>query len=328
MLSRFLYHRLRLVAFVTLVATCLLLTASFGFYQPLAASPWYESINRKQKPGGVAATVEQAVTIPKKMWYKLGPKGLSELTRGLTDRCIEINPGYEVVFMTDSSAARWVENTFGKNHPELVKMFHGLRVPIFKADILRYLLLYTHGGVYNDLDVECKVPVDEWIPTEFQNKTALVVGWEFDVGWGDNILREFETWTIAAAPQSPHVWRVVEDTMAGFRKIMEENRVSVENVTLKMSGDVVDATGPRRFTRGVFSSLGERFNSTEKEVESLMEPRLLGDVLVLPGWSFAASSNRYGDRELPPPLVVHKYAGSWKNANGGESLWRRDADSK
>jgi mannosyltransferase OCH1-like enzyme len=109
MLSRFLYHRLRLVAFVTLVATCLLLTASFGFYQPLAASPWYESINRKQKPGEVAVTVEQAVTIPKKMWYKLGPKGLSELTRGLTDRCIEINPGYEVVFMTDSSAARYVE---------------------------------------------------------------------------------------------------------------------------------------------------------------------------------------------------------------------------
>lgn len=187
--------------------------------------------------------------------------------------------------------------------------------------MLRYLLLHTHGGVYNDLDVECIAPADDWIPAEFRGRTALVVGWEFDYGWGDNIMREFATWTIAAAPRSPHVWRVVEDTMAGFRTIMEDNKVAVENVTLKMSGDVVDATGPRRFTRGVFSSLEERFNATQKEVENLMEPRLLGDVLVLPGFAFAASSNRYGDKELPPPLVVHKYAGSWKNANGGESLW-------
>lgn len=276
--------------------------------------------------------------IPTKLWYKLGPNGLSKDGRAWTSSCIDLNPGYDVEFMTDSSADRWVENTFNASNPELVEIFLGLpggsrqhhmvrnvtdliAVPIFKADLLRYLLLFAEGGVYNDLDVSCEVPISEWIPDERRDETAVVVGWEFDVGWGDHFIREFATWTIMAAPRSPHIWAVVDDIVEGFRKNMREHNVTVGGLTRDVVGDVVDATGPRRFTRGLMRSVKENFNATQAEIELLMDPKLLGDVLVLPGYAFAASSNKYGEAAagLPPPLVKHHYAGSWKNPEGGES---------
>lgn len=65
-------------------------------------------------------------TIPKKLWYKLGPKGLSDETRAWTDSCIGNNTDYEVEFMTESSADSYVRNKFGATHPDLVEMYLGL----------------------------------------------------------------------------------------------------------------------------------------------------------------------------------------------------------
>lgn len=46
---------------------------------------------------------------------------------------------------------------------------------------------------------------------------------------------------------------------------------------------------------------------------------LVSDVLILPGFSFAASSNYYSkENATGPALVTHHYAGSWKNDHGGE----------
>lgn len=44
-----------------------------------------------------------------------------------------------------------------------------------------------------------------------------------------------------------------------------------------------------------------------------------GDVLVMPDYSFADSMNQqYGEKKAGKMLATHHYAGSWKNANGGE----------
>ncbi len=98
-----------------------------------------------------------------------------------------------------------------------------------------------------------------------------------------------------------------------------ENEVSVAGLTLQMGGDVVDATGPRQFTRGILKSMGQAFDATLQDIKALKEPKLAGDVLVLPGYAFAASANTY-DKEfnVPLPLAKHHYAGTWKNDKGGE----------
>lgn len=192
-------------------------------------------------------------------------------------------------------------------------------VPILKADILRYLLLFTEGGVYCDLDVSCHVPISEWIPSQYKDNATVVVGWEFDVGWGDGIVHEFATWTMMAKPGSPHLWMVIEDIMQSLKETMRGNYVPIEKLTLEMVGDVVDATGPRRFTESMIKSMEGAFNATAEDIQDLLEPKLVGDVLVLPGYAFAASANIYDEAmDVPPPLVKHHYAGSWKNEKGGE----------
>jgi mannosyltransferase OCH1-like enzyme len=142
---------------------------------------------------------------------------------------------------------------------------------------------------------------------------------EFDAGWPGKFIRQFTTWTIMAKPGSPHLWMVVQDIVQSFRDTMREQNVTAEGLTLQMLGDVVDTTGPRRFTRSILRSLGETFNRTLQDTEELLEPKLAGDVLVLPGYAFAASANTYDEgMEVPPPLVTHHYAGTWKNEKGGE----------
>ena len=284
-----------------------------------------------------------AEAIPKKIWYKLGPNGLNNDTQAWTDTCILNNTAYEVDFMSDMSADAFVQDTFNVTHPTLVETYFGLQgsygtalsfmnvwtsdsqltsaVPILKADLLRYLLLYSHGGVYLDLDVSCETPMDEWIPSEYKHDIGLVVGWEFDIGWGDNIIREFVTWAMMAKPDSPHLWRVVEDILAFFEDTMAKNSVPVQGLTLAMVGDVVDATGPRRFTRSIIESMGESFHVKIEAFHNLLTPKLVGDVLVLPGYAWAASANKYHDvlDTVPPPSLSHHYAGSWKNDKGGET---------
>lgn len=168
--------------------------------------------------------------------------------------------------------------------------------------------------------MSCEVPIREWVPPQYQANASLVVGWEFDVGWGDGFTRQFETWTVMAKPGSPHVWMAIQDLVQSFKNLMKEKNLTVEELTRDMPGDVVDATGPRRFTNSVLKSIGDIFNITLQGFEELMEPKMAGDVLVLPGYAFAASMNKYDKGlEVPSPLVKHHYAGTWKNDQGGET---------
>jgi alpha 1,6-mannosyltransferase len=261
--------------------------------------------------------------IPKKIWYKLGPHGISPDIRAWTDTCIHQNPDYQVRFLDDSSDDDYVRTAFS-SRPDIVEMYLGLNVPIFKADILRYLLLYDQGGIWSDLDISCEgIPIDSWIPAEYKDSAGLVVGWEFDWGWPGKYVRQFTSWTIMSRPKSPHLMQVIDDILSALHQKLDEHNTTIPNATLTMIGDVVDFSGPRRLTFGVYKSLGKMLNRTvdESDFRAILKPKLLGDVLVLPGKSFAASSNTYSEEEegvLGPRLVTHHYAGTWKNEKGGE----------
>ncbi|KAI3395081.1 hypothetical protein diail_1838 [Diaporthe ilicicola] len=251
------------------------------------------------------------------MW----PRGVTTDVRTWTDSCIQQNPEYEHEFVTDELSEAWVAEKFAE-HREIVETYHNLTIPILKADILRYLLLFKEGGIYNDLDITCNVPIDEWIPAEYQANSSLVVGWEFDVGWGEHIVREFATWTIMAKPASPHLWTLIGDIIQVFGdKKKAKNLDSVGKLTSAMVGDVVDFTGPRMFTKSILKSVEQILQAPvdKDSIKNLRQPKLVADVLILPGYSFAAGSNHYdAEEQLPPSLVTHHGAGSWKNEHGGE----------
>lgn len=306
-------------SYCTLLALC---TTALIYHFYTSTSTIYRDIQYLHLP---FSPPPPSCTIPKTLWYKLGPLGLNNDTAAWTDSCILDNPEYDVQFLTDLDAEDFAYTAFS-NRPDILEAYFGLTVPILKADMLRYMLLYDQGGIWSDLDVSCEdVPIDDWIPPQFRDKAGLVVGWEFDVGWSPGIMRQFASWTIMARPGSPHMLTVVEGIVDALHSVMKEHQVSIGNVTLNMTGDVVDFSGPRRLTTGVFKSLGHTLNRSVSpdEAKEILQPMLLGDVLVMPGRSFAASVNDYskkggGSGLLPPQLVTHHYAGTWKNEQGGE----------
>lgn len=266
--------------------------------------------------------------IPKKIWYKLGPKGQNDDIREWTGSCISQNPDYSFEFMTDTSADAYVEKTFSSTRPDIVEVYLNLTIPILKADLLRYLLLYAEGGIWSDLDVSCEgVPIDEWVPPEYKKNASLVVGWEFDWGWDSSYFHEFASWTIMSKPGLNHMLMVVDDIVESIHTARVEHKVPVQGLTTSMVGDIVDFTGPRRLTRSILKSLEVTLGRTieRQEIENIREPILVDNVLILPGHAFADATNDFSkDGGRPGPvLVTHHYAGSWKNEHGGELARRR-----
>lgn len=266
--------------------------------------------------------IETETSIPQKIWYKLGPKGLGKESREWTSTCLDQNPSWTSEFMSDDSSNLFVKDHFA-SRVDIVDTYLSLSVPILKADLLRYLLLYAEGGIWSDLDVSCEpnTTIQDWIPPEYKANSSLVVGWEFDVGWPGNFVRQFATWTVMAKPRSAHMLMVIEDILATVHEKAQEHNVSIADLTLKMTGDVVDFTGPRRMTSSILKSLALTLES-KVEIETIWKlkiPKLVGDVLVLPGYAFARSSNHYKEGHIPSgALVTHHFAGSWKNEYGGE----------
>ncbi|KUI57223.1 Initiation-specific alpha-1,6-mannosyltransferase [Cytospora mali] len=228
---------------------------------------------------------EELVGIPKKIWYKLGPKGLNDDTRKWTETCITQNPQYHAEFLTDQSADNFVSKRFA-DRPDIVDTFMALTVPILKADLLRYLILYAEGGVWFDLDVSCEgIPIDDWIPEQFRQDANLVVGWEFDAGYHFEFDRQFTTWTVLAKKGVGHLMAVVNDIVRTIGELAEAHGVPIAGLKVDMVGDIVDLTGPRRFEQNVIESLERSLNKTDgwNEYYEILEPKMVGDVVILPG---------------------------------------------
>ncbi|TVY73344.1 Initiation-specific alpha-1,6-mannosyltransferase [Lachnellula suecica] len=262
--------------------------------------------------------IPEAQKIPKKLWYKLGPKGLSDQSRAWIDTCLERNPDYQHEFLTDESADVYVRKHFS-SRADIIETYFNLTIPILKADILRYLLLFVEGGFWSDLDVSCEeVPIGDWIPVEYRNSTGMVLGWEFDVGW---FRRQFATWTIGASPGSRHMAVVIDDVLSTILRLAHEHNCTIADLHMDMIGDVIDVTGPVRFTRSILASLKLDYQGIIDipTVEPVYVPRIFEDVLILPGYAFAEGINKYPEgHTYGPKLVTHHYAGTWKNEQGGE----------
>ncbi len=283
----------------------------------------YHSNNASRYPlHPLAPSIASSTGIPKKIWYKLGRYGLEEDFQNWTDTCITQNPDYHPTFLTDESADTWVRKHFA-SRPDIVSIYTGLSIPIVKADLIRYMLLYIEGGIWSDLDVECLgVPMDSWVPGEFTSKAGLVVGWEFDACYKSEEFCQFASWTIMAKPGSRHLLHTINDIVAETKDIMAFYEVPVSEITMDMILDIIKFSGPKKLTKSVYASLSKSMGSVVKpNTQQLVRPKLVGDVLILPGQSFSAWVHRYNpefEKVLPPKLVRHHYASSWRNDFGGE----------
>jgi len=66
-------------------------------------------------------------------------------------------PKWKYVLMSDEDNRNFVS----KHFPEYLDFFDDLKYNIQRADVIRYMFLYIHGGLYLDLDIEVVAPLDE-----------------------------------------------------------------------------------------------------------------------------------------------------------------------
>ena len=71
-------------------------------------------------------------------------------------RCRLFNPSY-TIHIWNSSAARSFLQT---HYPAILPVYNAYPYPIQRVDLLKYFLLRHYGGVYMDLDVACRRPLD------------------------------------------------------------------------------------------------------------------------------------------------------------------------
>ncbi|GAM36992.1 hypothetical protein TCE0_022f06523 [Talaromyces pinophilus] len=308
--------RVFVAIFISLVIVHLLFAAGFGGNIKL---PTFSSLSPTTTPATAKAATGHG--IPEKIWHTAKEIHVTDKQQEWLDSWIAVNPSMRQELLTDRSSENFVRSHYQATRPDIVDVYEQLSIPILRADLLRYLIILAEGGYWSDLDVSCEKKVAEWIPAEYRNSEIdLVVGLEFDFEYrGPNveIASQFCNWVFMAPPSSRSLQITVDNIVANLTQIAVKNGVDVRDITMDMlPQDVVNITGPKIMTLSILDGLSKLLGRTvdDRDFHGIKRPKLIGDVLIMPGVSFAAMQNGFPD-DQGDQLVTHHYEGSWKLAD-------------
>jgi hypothetical protein len=254
-------------------------------------------------------------TLPDKVWHKFD--NLSENQREWTGSWTNKNPSLRQELLTDRSTEAFVRAHYFKTRPDIVEVYEALPIAILRADLFRYLVVLAEGGIWGDLDTTCEKEVSEWVPLEYRNENIdMIVGLEFDFEWrgpGTEVASQFCNWVFVGRKNSRNLQVIVDTVINKLKGIAQANAVGIEGITWEMLSDVVNVTGPKIMTIAIMQSLEQLLGRTvdDRDYAHIKQPKLVGDVLIMPGVSFAALQNG-NPTDQGDPLVTHHYEGSWK----------------
>jgi mannosyltransferase OCH1-like enzyme len=258
--------------------------------------------------------------IPDKVWHSAKTDDISEKQRQWVNSWSRTTPACRQELLTDRSGEAFVRAYYEETRPDIVEVIETLSIPILRADLLRYLIVLAEGGYWSDLDVTLEKPLSDWVPLEYKDHNIdMIVGLEFDFAYRGpeaEVASQFCNWVFAAQPSSRNLLVIVNAVINKLKEIAQANNVSIAGITLEMFKDVVNVTGPKIMTIAILESLGQLLNRTvdDRDFSGIKHPKLVGDVLIMPGVSFAASQNGY-PTDQGDALVTHHYEGSWKQAD-------------
>uniref|UniRef100_A0A383WPH4 Methyltransferase FkbM domain-containing protein n=1 Tax=Tetradesmus obliquus TaxID=3088 RepID=A0A383WPH4_TETOB len=201
---------------------------------------------------------------------------------------------WQVRLYSDEACLNFVRREF----PEYFEAYMNLPKEVERADFFRYMVVLRLGGVYADIDVECRQPLDGVI----QPADTLLVGWDAELA---DIAaaatqqyarqRQMATWFFAAAPGHPVLRELCDHIAHNVMTVFSNNTVR----------DTLERTG-----QGVWTDRVLR--------HALQHPAAKHDdpwkVRILPRVAFGVHPS--GDDELGPHLpgvvVLHHFLGSWQ----------------
>lgn len=278
-------------------------------------------------PAGSGSRVQQVQPhldeIPPRIWQIFfGYTPLDDFAPAL-QTWISKNQDYSYTLMSDQGADDFARKYY-VDRPDILEPFLQLKFHVLRSDLLRYMILESKGGIYSDLNTVVVKSVRDWIPQEMRSKVHAIVEVEYDqldeepyYGMIEKI--QFCQWTMAASRGHPIMKKIVKKVVAALQKTAENNNTSIAD--FKPSDDeVVQVSGPVIWTEAVMEAMSEGTGTeiTYLNITGMTEPRLFGDILVLPIDGFGAGqphSNSTRDEHQGPGdfYVRHQWKGSWKH---------------
>ncbi|KAI0172679.1 nucleotide-diphospho-sugar transferase [Hypoxylon sp. FL1284] len=258
---------------------------------------------------------------PQKIWqsWKNDSEDPTDRSKGLPHEWRVMNPDHRYERITDDNIDTFVRDNFPNTTSD---RFASLTDPILKADFLRYLILYSQGGVWADIDVKPIQPISDWIPERYRNSGVnLVVGIENDHHkqpiWRNSPYSvQLSQYTVLAKPNHPAIGTLIAKVEQNLDQLLAAKapgqRVSFE--------EVMSNTGPFVFTDVLMTHFSEVTGNkhTGDEMSRMKEPVLIGDVLVLPIDSFGWLEHEHVEDGMGPNVLVkHLFMGSWRGGHPG-----------
>ena len=137
------------------------------------------------------------------------------------------NKGYTYKFYTDKDCDTFMKQKF----PEIYPLYAKLHLPVMKADLWRYCVIYEYGGIYADVDT-----ILLCTPDIFIRDKDLVIAPEHS----DHMCQ----WAFAAPAKSPVLKYVIDHVVAQIKHSFYDGKHFVLNTT-----------GPGAFTIGIMQFL-------------------------------------------------------------------------
>ena len=166
----------------------------------------------------------QTSPIPKKI-FQTWETSKNEISPGLQhyiDSWREHNPDYELHFYNKTERYEFIEKHFDAN---VLDAYSRLKPGAFKCDLWRYCVLYTHGGFYADIDIECLSSLD----TLCDNSTQFIC--PIDLNPNTNCKYNLSNGFIGSIPKHPLLKRCIDHVVDVLKSQGRTEGIFVTNIT-------------------------------------------------------------------------------------------------
>ncbi|KAL8994841.1 MAG: hypothetical protein Q9188_006952 [Gyalolechia gomerana] len=262
--------------------------------------------------------------IPKKIWQiNFNHPRYSDL-ESFVNTWKSNDAGYEHTLLDKQAGEGIVRKHCGEDS-EPLKTYLELGSTILRADYLRYLVLAAEGGFYSDLDTYVVKPIDEWYSESTDQPVRALIGMEYDqldnptLTEGMYMPVQFCQWTLAVSAHHPLMISMVNSVTQGIQKLAGSHEVALSNI-FPTNEEVLHTTGPVKWSREVFAYLPSTTGTevTHRNLTGLKEPKLFGDVMILPINAFASGLGHSGSKShvSMETLMWHTFQGAWRVEGG------------
>lgn len=179
--------------------------------------------------------------IPLKIWQTYKSQALPISAIEAQKTWIGFNPEFSYFLYDDADIESYIQQKWPS---DFLDFFHALPIGAMKADLWRYLILTSEGGVYSDIDSICMLPIREW-PLRGHTAGPHVLLIDLDANQ-----KLFCQWTFAATPRHPAMQDVCKYVLKQWKK---------KGIPLNKDGtiNVLAATGPVIFSAAIKSYINE-----------------------------------------------------------------------